>query len=320
MPVTGVSHVGVSTPDLARSLAFYRDALGFADVAAFSWPQGTDGADAGLGLSGTAADVAIVTAGNVYLEILQFHSPAPRAYEPADALHREGITHIGLEVTDVDAVRDLVLASGGSDYLPAARTPGVHLVRDPDGFVLELRSSAPLDPLSWSRLRVAVPAADGAAPPARPGPRRDLVHGVGHLGIATADAEGLSEFYLAAGLTLGADYRWGTGRCITLAAGNAALELLEYHDDLGVVPRAGGAQIIDHGFNHVCFDVTDIGTLHERLVGRGMTFHAPWVTMPAGNAAMGYALDPQTTPIELLEHLTTSSVMWPGHLTTDLAG
>ena len=45
-----------------------------------------------------------------------------------------------------------------------------------------------------------------------------------------------------------------------------------------------------------------------------MTCFAPWTTMPGGNASMGYALDPAKNPIELLEHLTLDSVMWPGHL------
>ena len=98
-----------------------------------------------------------------------------------------------------------------------------------------------------------------------------------------------------------------------MSFGNAYLELLQY-DGVDVAARPHSARIIEYDFNHLCVDVDDIGGLHAYLSGHGMTAHAPWVQMPGGHAAMGYALDVQRTPIELLEHRSQASTMWPGHL------
>ncbi|HCK79782.1 MAG TPA: VOC family protein, partial [Actinobacteria bacterium] len=70
MAVTGLNHVGLSTPDLSRALAFYRDALGFTELMSFGWESGNPAADAGLGLTDTAAQVAVLTTGTSFLEVL----------------------------------------------------------------------------------------------------------------------------------------------------------------------------------------------------------------------------------------------------------
>jgi hypothetical protein len=114
------------------------------------------------------------------------------------------------------------------------------------------------------------------------------------------------------------DRVWGEGaptggRMTTLSCGNADLELLEYRG-IAVAPRPSDARIIDYGFNHVCVDVDDIAVDHATWSTAGMTCFAPWTVMPGGHAAMGYALDVQGTPLELLEHRSARSTMWPGHL------
>jgi catechol 2,3-dioxygenase-like lactoylglutathione lyase family enzyme len=328
--VTGLSHVGLSTPDFERALTFYTQALGFAEIVRFSWDAGNPAADAGLGLADTAADIAVLTAGNTYLEVLHFRSPLPVRLDEPPTLFREGITHIALETPDVEAVRRLILQAGGSEVERGDATATSRLVRDPDGNLIELRTTASVPVGGYTALTVETPGGatpvEGLAP--RPTPRRDHVLGIHHAGVCTLDLEATSAFYQQAGLTVIADGRWdlgdtasqdasrmvaGQGRAQLMTFGNAYLELLQY-DDVDVSPRPQTARIIEYGFNHLCVDVDDIGRLHEHLSGQGMTSHAPWVAMPGGHAAMGYALDVQGTPIELLEHRTQASTMWPGHL------
>lgn len=330
MGITGLSHVGLSTPDLDRAIAFYGDTLGFADVVRFSWEAGNPAADAGLGLIDTAADIAVLCAGNTYLEILQFNAPLPVRLDDAPTLFREGITHIALETPDVAAAEAVVLASGGRAIPRAdANSATSRLVRDPDGNLLELRSTvgAPLG--GYAALTIDVPALVSTAEPlARRAARRDTVHGLHHVGVCTLDLDATSTFYAEAGLSTVADGRWDLGdgdgldasrmvarrgRAHLMSFGNAYLELLQY-DDVEVQARPESARIIEYGFNHVCADVDDIGSIHAHLTTAGMTSYAPWVVMPGGNAAMGYALDVQRTPLELLEHRTPASIMWPGHL------
>lgn len=338
MAITGLSHVGLSTPDLPRAIAFYSGALGFSEVVSFSWPAGNDAADAGLGVVGSAADLTVLNAGNTYLEVMQFHNPLPRRIDDPPTLQREGITHIGIEVRDLDEAAEHMLAGGARTLDPAhdASSASSRLLRDPDGNLIELRVTTSGDSLEYERLHVRIPLIEdgddhsGAHIAASRGdtPTRTHVRGISHVGVATVGADPLRDFYEEAGLTVSSDTSWdlrvsepvdstravtSAGRALVMSAGNAYLELLEYHD-VPVLVRHEEARIIEYGFNHLCFDIHDIATTHAHLGTVGMTCFAPWIQMPGGNASMGYALDPARTPIELLEHRSAASTMWPGHL------
>jgi len=334
MAITGLSHVGLSTPDMARALAFYRDTLGFAEVISYSWPIGVEAADAGLGVVDSSADLTVLNAGNTYLEVLQFTNPVPRRLDDPPTLHRQGITHIGLEVHHLDEAAEHMLTGGARVLDPShdASSARSRLLRDPDGNILELRVTSSGDSLDYDELSVHVPdlatISEAAAPVTRPGPTREHVRGIGHVGVTTLGADPLRDFYREAGIPSGTDVTWdlgaaepidatraisSAGRAVVMPLGNAYLELLEYHD-VPVMERPSDARIIDYGFNHLCFDIHDIQSTHSHLSTVGMTCFAPWVLMPGGNAAMGYALDPGGNAIELLEHRTMASTMWPGHL------
>jgi catechol 2,3-dioxygenase-like lactoylglutathione lyase family enzyme len=335
MALTGLSHVGLSTPDLERCLAFYRDGLAFHEIVRFGWEAGNTAADAGLGLADTAATIVVLNAGNTYLEVLHFTSPIPVRLDEPPTLFREGITHIALEVDDAAEAARRVETLGGLrvDRDPASTSPA-HLVRDPDGNLIELRStrSTPLD-LGTRAIAVPHDSDEAARRPRHAAHGPTDIRGLHHVGVCTRDADRTATFYLAAGATDVDDVTWdlGTsdaldvsrgvarqGRARVLGFGNAYLELLQYKG-VAVEPRPDSARIIEYGFNHLCVDVDDIATTHAELLERGMTCHAPWVVMPGGHAAMGYALDVQGTPIELLEHRSTQSTMWPGHLTIPTA-
>ena len=77
--IRGVHHVAVSTGDLERLKRFYTEVLGFEVVAEWSW----SGNRVIVGLEGSAADTAMLRAGNVYLEMFQYHSPEGAPGRPA---------------------------------------------------------------------------------------------------------------------------------------------------------------------------------------------------------------------------------------------
>jgi len=72
---------------------------------------------------------------------------------------------------------------------------------------------------------------------------------------------------------------------------------------------AGAPHICDLGANHICLDVTEIDVVHSALSAKGMTWHAPPVTMPGGHAIVGYGWDPWGNALELMECLDTEATL-----------
>ena len=86
---------------------------------------------------------------------------------------------------------------------------------------------------------------------------------------------------------------------LTVVGSTPFLELLEYRSPSGTVvdPRP-----CDTGAHHICFEVEDLATAHERLVNAGVGFtHPPQVV--AGGALAGdraaYCFDPDGMIVEL---------------------
>ena len=328
MPIHALNHVGLSSPDLPRLVAFYRDLLGCGEVAAFSWPVGTTDADEGLGLVDSSADVAILNAGNMYLELFCFHTPTPAPQDPDRPVQDEGITHLCVEVSDVDAVLARLLEGGARAESPVREVGGSRrtaAVRDPDGNVVELQQTLHRADPTWNGRNEVV-----ATPPAGPDDERrtaglaDDVLGINHVGMTAHDLDAYLAFYRdASGLTEVARDRWDTTAAggtagsaaehAVLDAGNTYLDVTEYASPAGrrLDPQR---PINDHGLNHLCFDVSGMDGLHAAMVDGGMTFHRAPATMPAGLTTMGYARDPFGNALELIENRSTKAFLWCGHL------
>jgi catechol 2,3-dioxygenase-like lactoylglutathione lyase family enzyme len=150
--IRGIHHTAVSCIDLERSLAFYRDLLGFEVCMDFSWSeQGDADINRTHQLDPTAARVVMLRAGNAMLELFQYTAPEPREADPTRRLCDRGITHFCLDVDDIDAEYERLSAAGMRfhcapvDYGTVKCTYG----RDPDGNVIELQEvKSPEDPLA----------------------------------------------------------------------------------------------------------------------------------------------------------------------------
>ncbi len=149
--IHGVHHTAISTGDLDRLLAFYRDLLGFEEVFSLGWPVGTETADRITGLKDSSARFAMLRAGNAYVELFQYETPQPRPAVPSRPVCDHGLTHICLDVSDLDAEYERLRAAGMVFHCPPQDAgPGVRTTygRDPDGNVVELQEiSDPNNPI-----------------------------------------------------------------------------------------------------------------------------------------------------------------------------
>lgn len=144
--IRGIHHTAISTSDIDRALGFYRDILGFEEAGTFAWPVGFELADRITGLQDSSARVAMLRAGNAYVELFEFIAPAPKPGDPERPVCDHGITHLCLDVVDIDAEYERLKAAGMEFHCEPQLMPvGSRATygRDPDGNVIELREAAP---------------------------------------------------------------------------------------------------------------------------------------------------------------------------------
>ena len=146
--ITGIHHPAISTGNMERALEFYRDLLGFEVAGDFGWPVGFELADRITGLKDSSARVVMLRGGNAYLELFEFAAPTPKPGDPQRPVSDHGLTHICLEVRDIDAEYARLSAAGMEFTCEPQQMPAGSKAtygRDPDGNVIELRQPAPTD-------------------------------------------------------------------------------------------------------------------------------------------------------------------------------
>ncbi len=140
-------HTGITVSNLERSLAFWRDILGF--ELSHTAHQTGEMAKEITGVAGAELKLAVLRApGGHKIELLEYLAPPDRkrlALKPCDV----GSVHVALLVDDLDAVLESIAASGWKaagkpQTLKTGPNAGkrVVYVRDPDGTTIELMQSA----------------------------------------------------------------------------------------------------------------------------------------------------------------------------------
>jgi catechol 2,3-dioxygenase-like lactoylglutathione lyase family enzyme len=140
--IIAADHTGITVSNVERSLAFWRDVLGF--ELSHTAHQTGELAREITGVSGAELKLAVVKApGGHKIELLEYLVPADRKnvnLRPCDI----GSVHVALLVNDLDAVLERIAASGWKaagkpQMLKCGPNAGkrVVYVRDPDGTTIE---------------------------------------------------------------------------------------------------------------------------------------------------------------------------------------
>src|SRR5437762_9853835 len=140
--IIAADHTGITVSNLERSLAFWRDVLGF--EFSHSAHQTGERPEQITGVKGAELKLAVLkTPSGHKIELLEYFAPADRKrvdLRPCDVGH----VHVALIVDDLDAVLQKITASGWKAAgKPQTLTTGpnagkrVIYVRDPDGTTIE---------------------------------------------------------------------------------------------------------------------------------------------------------------------------------------
>ncbi len=142
--IESLEHVALSVADLERSIAFYRDTLGFSLVRVLECPPAMRLGDVVGQGGGCSARIAHLQLGAAMLELFEYRDPRGRPIPPDRTQLDNGFSHIGLRSTDARADHARLAARGVSFiHDPIEFRPGVWIAyfRGPDGEVCELRQS-----------------------------------------------------------------------------------------------------------------------------------------------------------------------------------
>lgn len=118
--VIGVHHIGVSVPDLDKAREFYLHILGAVEeVAPLEWADNPF-IDSVVGLKGSAARQFFCRLGNVQIEVFEYSAPKQAPLKPARGVNEYGYTHFAIQVEDIAAVHERIVAAGLPVHTPPA--------------------------------------------------------------------------------------------------------------------------------------------------------------------------------------------------------
>ena len=141
--IRGVHHIAISTPNLDRIVAFYRDVVGAEVVYEGGWSRGSPIIDRIIGLSDSEAKQAMLKLGNAYLEFFEYVSPPGNPKDPRYGANHHGYTHFCLDVQDIDTEYERLSRAGMTFNCPPPDFPGSPIRatygRDPDGNIVEIQ-------------------------------------------------------------------------------------------------------------------------------------------------------------------------------------
>jgi len=110
--IIGVHHVSVSVPDIEKAREFYIGLLGAKELSAVEWDAGNDFINEIVGLPDCSGKQFIARLANTYVEVFEYTTPRSPPQDPRRPVNLNGYTHFGLQVDDIDAVYERMLAAG----------------------------------------------------------------------------------------------------------------------------------------------------------------------------------------------------------------
>ena len=138
--LTGIHHTSITVSDMERSIAFYRDLLGFELI----WDSQALGlvfegplADAVTQCPGTSQRLAFVELNGRRLEFVEY-TPTGRSNDGSQ-MSDTGAAHIGFRTNDIDGLYQKLVDNGVKVHCPPQDVMEMRLFyfRDPDGVGLE---------------------------------------------------------------------------------------------------------------------------------------------------------------------------------------
>ena len=138
--IHGINHVAISTPDIERLSDFYKNLLGFEEVFKLNWEIGDKALDNITALKDSSARIIMLKCGNACLELFEYETPPPKAGDENRPVCDHGITHICLQVTDIENEYSRLKNAGMRFHCPPQPVGDLQATygRDPDGNVVEL--------------------------------------------------------------------------------------------------------------------------------------------------------------------------------------
>ncbi len=155
--IKGIHHLAISVPDLQKARDFYCGVLGFVVAEEFDF-EASEESEQVTQVKGAAADVLMLRAGNVHIEIFEFKNDGVNAQPERRPVCDHGYTHFALEVDgDIDEVYVTLEKAGVLWHSPLVGSldeEGYRVTygRDPFGNVIEIQKLSEQNPGHISRL------------------------------------------------------------------------------------------------------------------------------------------------------------------------
>jgi predicted enzyme related to lactoylglutathione lyase len=133
-----LSHVGICTSNLDRSIAFYTEALGFEHQHTVTV---TPCFDVTLEVVGMEARAAFLTRDGAMIELIGFDQPGVVGPSERRRMNQLGFTHMAFKVADIEPVAERIVRLGGRIHpeTRASSDMGTFVFcTDPDGVRIEL--------------------------------------------------------------------------------------------------------------------------------------------------------------------------------------
>jgi len=149
--IKGIHHLAISVPDIVKAQKFYCGVLGFEVAEEFDFGPDEE-SERVTRVKGAAANVLMLRAGNMHVEIFEFRNDGVKEQAPDRPVCDHGFTHFALEVDgDIHEVYDELERAGVKWHSPVTGSLeddgyAVTYGRDPFGNVIEIQKLSPKNP------------------------------------------------------------------------------------------------------------------------------------------------------------------------------